>query len=123
MNYPTYEEFLLEGEPDELTTEEVLARLAEEDIADPISDLPVLTPEEARYFDTQHDLSAAIQKATKAATKALGSWNATDLSDAGFAFECAAARARIAAQAEYARDAAFKLTEEYRAQQAKGGNA
>lgn len=105
----------------ELTQAEVLARLAEEDASDPISDLPILTPEEARYFDTQHDLSCAIQKATKAATKALTSWNAVDLSAAAFAFDCAAARARIAAQAEYARNEAFKLTDEYREQQAAKG--
>lgn len=74
------------------------------------------TAEELAYFDAENDLSTALDKAHQAATKALDSQDAVDLADAAFAFECAATAARTFAQAMFVRDAAFKLSDEYRAQ-------
>lgn len=82
-----------------------------------------LTGEEQAFFAAEHNLSVALRQAATAAQRALNGQEATALADAVFHFEVAHAAARKLEQATWVRDTAFKLTAEYRAQQAAKGGA
>lgn len=109
-----------------MTTGDLLDYLSPDTIRAIQADLdnrPPLTAEEQAFFDAEHDMTCAIQKTAEASHKALHSWDATDLADATFRFECAHAAARKLGQAEVQMNKAFRLTDEYKAQQAeKEGN-
>ena len=134
---PTYEEILAENEVAEQDARTgLLAEVETMDVTDLLNYLtpptlqairadldarPPLTPEELAYFNAGHSLTCAIQKATKAATKALATWESFDLYFAERAFEVASVRAGLLTDATARMDAAFKLTDEYREQQLEKG--
>ncbi|MBT9173473.1 MAG: hypothetical protein DDT21_01874 [Syntrophomonadaceae bacterium] len=81
---------------------------------------PPQTAEELAYFDAEAKLETAIQKAAEAASKALSSQWASDLNQASTTFAVAADAKKAADQAKWLMDAAFRLSDEYRSQQAEG---
>jgi hypothetical protein len=106
---------LIEG----MTVGELMDKLSADTLTAVRSDLIAaqpLTTEEQAYFDAEHDLTCAIQKAADAARVALDSQDSYDLHKTSRYFDAASVRAKLLADAQARMQSAFRVTDEYAAQ-------